>query len=56
MQQRTLEIYQRYLRFNHLKSYFFNVGNKSEYVPCQCCKKLSYIFKGKGTQNLKPFK
>ena len=56
MQQRTLAIYQRYLRFNDKKNQSFSVRDKSQYVPCQRCKKLFYPFKGKETQNVKPFR
>ena len=42
--------------FQRQKKQSFNVGDKSQYVPCQRCKKLFYPFKGKGTQNVKPFR
>ena len=42
--------------FQRQKKQCFNVGNKSQYVPCQRCKKLFYPFKEKGTRNVKPFR
>ena len=42
--------------FQRLKKHSFNVGDKSKYVHCHCCKKLFYPFKRKETKNAKPFK
>ena len=39
--------------FKRLKKQSFNLGDKSQYVPC---KKLFNTFKGKGTKNVKPFR
>ena len=35
--------------FQRQKKQSFNVRDKSQYVPCQRCKKLIYPFKGTGT-------
>ena len=42
--------------FQSRKKQSFNVGDRSQYVPCQRCKKLFYAFKEKGTCNVKPYK
>ena len=42
--------------FQRQKKQYVNVGDKSQYVPCQRCKKLFYPFKEKGTRNVKPFR
>jgi len=42
--------------FQRQKKQCFNEGDKSQYVPCQRCKKLFYPFKEKETRNVKPFK
>ena len=39
--------------FQRQEKQCFNVGDKSQYVSCQCCKKLVYPFKEKGTWNVK---
>ena len=42
--------------FQRQKKQCFNVGNKSQYVPCQRCRKLFYPFKENRIQNVKPFR
>ena len=42
--------------FQRQKKQSLNVGDKSQYVPWQRCKKLFYPFKETGTQNVKPFR
>ena len=38
------------------KKQSFNVGDKSDYVPYQSCKKLFYPFEEKATRNVKHFR
>ena len=42
--------------FQRQKKGRVNIGDKSQHVSCQNCKKLFYPFKEKGNQNKKPFK
>ena len=47
----NFRMYQRYFRLNNRKS--ISLGDKSQYVPCRCYKKLFYPFNVKETYNVK---
>ena len=42
--------------FQRQKKGRVNIGDKSQHVPCQNCKRLFYPFNEKGNQNKKPFR
>ena len=42
--------------FQRQKKGHINIGDKSQHVPCQNCKKLFYPFNEKGNRNKKPFR